>query len=117
MRALDSDGDWTFGKGQNDYKNGVKAVVENVNTRLNEFLGDCFFNTAAGLDWFGLIGGKDTKPLNLAVSAVILNTEDITGILQLTTTLTSGRSFTVNYQAETSFGTAASSFVFDPALA
>lgn len=114
VRALDEDHDWLFGKGQNDYLQGRAACVQNINTRLYEFLGDCFFNNGAGISWFTLLGSKDQVPLNLAISAVILNTDDVTGINQLSATLSVTRNFSVIYEVATSYGTAADTFIFDP---
>lgn len=106
VRALDSNGDWTFGKGQNDYKSANNAVAQNIQTRLLSFLGDCFFDVTAGIDWFNLLGGKDQLALNLAVSATILNTENVTGILQLFLTFTPRtRSISIQYQVQTIYST------------
>lgn len=114
VRALDIDHDWQFGKGANDYLQGRAATVQNINTRLYEFLGDCFFNNGAGISWFTLLGGKDQTALNLAISAVILNTQDVTGIKQLSVLLNSVRDFRVEYEVATSYGTSADTFIFDP---
>lgn len=104
VRALDSSGDWEYGKGRNDYKKDKKAVEQNIATRLNSFLGDCFFDTAAGIDWFNQLGAKDQLALNLAISATILNTTYVTGLTQLSTNLDAARNFSVSYQVSTSFG-------------
>lgn len=117
VRAIDGAHDWLFGKGQNDYMRGREACMQNINTRLYEFLGDCFFNNGAGIDWFNLIGGKDQISLNLAISAIILNTQDVTGINQLFVRLSETRNFQVSYEAVTSYGTAADTFTFDPNVA
>ena len=114
VRAIDENHDWQFGKGQNDYLQGRAACVQNINTRLYEFLGDCFFNNGAGISWFTLLGSKDQTGLNLAISAVILNTQDVTGINQLTAVVNSVRDFQVSYEVQTSYGTAADTFIFDP---
>lgn len=104
VRALDAEGDWEFGKGQNDYKTANKAVAQNLQTRLKSFLGNCFFDASAGIDWFTFLGGKDTLALQLAISAVILNTDNILGIIDLTTSLSTDRVFSLFYKVTTSFG-------------
>lgn len=101
VRALDSNHDWTFGKGKNNYLIRNAAIAQNIDTRLNSFLGDCFFDIAAGIDWFNLLGAKDRTALNLAISAVILNTEGVTSIVQVFSTLTAQRLFTVQYEVNT----------------
>jgi len=108
VRALDATHDWQFGKGRNDYKRNLNAVVQNINTRLNSFLGDCFFDMGGGIDWFNLLGAKDQTALNLAISAVILNTAYVTGLLQISANPDVARRFTVRYAVVTSFSSTAS---------
>lgn len=59
--ALDDNHDWVFGQGQADYREGLDCLVENLETRLLSWKGDCFFDTEAGLDYANLIGsfGKE----------------------------------------------------------
>ena len=115
VRALDSDGDWTYGKGKNNYLTDLNAVVQNINSRVKSFLGDCFFDLGAGIDWFHLIGSKNQTTLNLSIAAVILNTEDVTGILLLNVDLDhETRSFSVSYKVQTSYSTTiTNSFIYD----
>lgn len=113
VRSIDLAGDWLFGKGQNDFKSNNAAITQCIRTRLQSFLGDCFFNTAAGIDWFNLLGAKNQIALNLAISAVILNTENVTGILQLSLSLDSERAFSVSYRAQTVYSVAADTFQYD----
>lgn len=51
IRALDSTGDWQFGKGIQDYKKDLDALKQNILTRVKEWKNDCFFNPSAGPDW------------------------------------------------------------------
>ena len=69
VRAIDDDGDWFFGKGQNDYKTQKSGVAQEIRTRLSSFYGDCFFDTEAGIDWFNLLGGRDKLAIQISVSA------------------------------------------------
>ncbi len=116
VRAIDGSHDWLFGKGQNDYVRNLAAVVQNINTRLSAFLGDCFFDNAAGIDWFNLLGNKDQLALNLAVSAVILNTENVTGIFQLSLTISVRRNIEIRYVVQTTYSRASATFAFDPGV-
>jgi len=104
VRAIDSTGDWLFGKSLNDYVSANAAVKQNIRTRLLEFLGDCFFNIAAGIDWLNLLSGSKSEfALNLSISSVILNTTNVTGILQLSIGLTSQRKISISYQVQTTY--------------
>lgn len=105
VRSLDQTGDWTFGKGFNDYKSGIKAQEQNISTRLNSFVGDCFFATADGVDWFNLLGAKDKLAIQLAVSSVLLNTQNVTSIISVNVALDLDRQMTLSYQVQSQFGT------------
>jgi hypothetical protein len=111
VRALSSIGDWTYGAGKNNYLSANAAVAQAIATRLQSFLGDCFFATDAGIDWFTFLGGsKNQLALHLAISAVILNTQTngmsvVTGITTLSVILNDmTRNFVITYSATTVFG-------------
>lgn len=103
VRAIDSQGDWTFGKGRSNYITDLAAIRQNIRTRLLSFLGDCFFATNDGIAWFDLLGSKDQLQVNLAVSSVILNTQFVTGLQQLSISLNDNRQLTIQYEVQTAF--------------
>lgn len=103
IRALDSDGDWTYGNGKNSYKKDQDAAAQLVETRVKSFVNDCFFASDAGIDWFNLLGQKNQLALYLAISSTILNTESVTKLLTLSVNTDSLRLFSVAYKALTSF--------------
>lgn len=113
IRALDVNNDWTDGQGKNNYLSGQAAVAQLIATNLRSFLGDCFFSAGSGIDWFNLLGNKDETALNLAISATILNTSNVTGRLQISVTLNAARLITINYSVTTAFGNVNDVFVFD----
>lgn len=114
VRALDANGDWIYGTGANAYLTGNAEVAQAIQTRLLSFLGDCFFDVGAGIDWFGFLGGKDQIGLNLAISAVILNTANVTGIRQLSVSLNDNtRIFSVQYQVQTTYSVLSGAFQYD----
>lgn len=110
VRALSPTGDWTFGAGKNNYLQANAAVAQAIGTRLLSFLGDCFFATNVGIDWFNLLGNKNQLALQLAISATILNTQSlgqnvVTGITNLSLNLDhTSRLFSVTYSATSIFG-------------
>lgn len=116
VRALDVNHDWLFGKGQNDYLQANAAIAQNINTRLASFLGNCFFDVGAGIDWFNLLGAKNQTTLNLSISSVILNTAEVTGLLQISVGLNNLRQLTVNYRVQTVYSTTSNTFVFDSTI-
>lgn len=105
VRQITQSGDWTYGAGRNNYLSANAAVAQTIACRLMSFLGDCFFATDAGIDWWNLLGGKNELALQLAINAVILNTENVTGIVTLNVALDhETRAFSISYTASTSFG-------------
>lgn len=81
VRAIDINNDWTFGKGRNNYVSNNAAIEQLIQTRLQSFLGDCFFALSDGLDWFNLLGSKNQIALELAVRSIILNTTGVTELV------------------------------------
>jgi hypothetical protein len=110
VRSIDSNNDWLFGKGKNDYKRGLNAIQQSIKTRLQEFLGDCFFAQNNGIDWFNLLGSKNQQELGLAISSVILNTEDVTRITEFDLTIDNSRNALIQYEVETIYGRSLNAF-------
>lgn len=100
VRSLNKDKDFTFGSGKSNYLSAQLAIVQNVETRLKEFLGDCFFNTQAGIDWFNLMDKGREADLLKSVQLVILGTDGVVGINSFDYTLVD-RKLTVTYDIKT----------------
>lgn len=83
IRATDSDGDWTFGAGKNNYKSGNAAMAQLIRSRLLMFVADCFFDLEAGVDWFNLLGSKNQQALNFNIKSVIINTENVVSVQEV----------------------------------
>lgn len=83
LRALDANGEWTFGKGKNNYLTLNAAIGQNIGSRLKSILGDCYFDTKAGLDSFNFMGSKDITGFQLAVNATIINSTGVTKVNRL----------------------------------
>lgn len=104
VRTLTPVGDWTYGNNLSGYLQGNDAIRQQISCRLQQFIGECFWDTQAGIDWFSWLGGKNPAGLNLAINAVILNT---TGVLALNgsgfTADPVTRKFTVQWNVTTVF--------------
>lgn len=87
FRNLDSNGDWCFGKGRNSYVKDNQALMLNIKTRLLEFLGDCFWDTDKGIDWWTLLGGKDLRKILVDVQRTILQSYQVKRIADMNYTL------------------------------
>ena len=104
IRALDSEGDWTFGKGLSNYNKETRAIEQNISTRYNEWVGDCFFNSEAGIDWYNRLdyGSKDI--LENDIKSLILKSYGVVEILSISSTLIN-RVFNATYTIRTIFST------------
>jgi len=106
-RALDTNNDWTFGKGKASFTRKMDALVLNVKTRLRSWRGDCFFATAEGVDYNNFLNIGTKVFLDSDVKRVILQSE---GILQITsyesTIDEEGRGFTAQVSVQTIYGAA-----------
>lgn len=101
FRQITNDGDWTFGKGLNNYARDNKAIGLNIRTRIYSWVGDCFFDTEAGIDWINRLGSKNQRQLlELDLRNIILQTDGVTGLLEFSTNLI-GRKFTADYSVQT----------------
>lgn len=113
IRAVDVNNDWTFGQGLNNYRSGLDAVAQDISNSLKMFLGDCFFATPVGIDWFNLLGGKNLLALNLSINATILNVPGVTGILQSSSSLSNNRVLTVQYSVQTIYSVLQGTYVYN----
>ncbi len=103
FRNLDSDGDWTFGSGRGNYVSGNAAIGLNIKTRILSWVGDCFFNQGAGIDWVNRLGSKNQRALlELDLRRIILQSFGVTGIISVATVL-NNRNFSANYSVNTTF--------------
>ncbi len=117
VRAIDyATNDWLFGKGANDYRQNNDAVKQNIFTRLNSVLGNCFFDLGAGVDWFNLLGSKNQTGLNLAIASTILNTPNVIQIKQISSGLNVDRQFQVNFEVLTTYSTVIGTFIFNSSV-
>lgn len=101
VRSLDVNNDWNFGKGKNDYLKLNDAIGQSLVTRVKSFLGDCFFDTEAGIDWWNLLGGKDSDAINFAVKTVVLNTDGVVSLVDNGFVLDGNRLMNPSYTVET----------------
>lgn len=101
FRALDDKNDWCFGKGLQDMATLNQAIGLNIKTRLLSWVGDCFFDMQAGIDWVNRLGSKNQRELlELDIKRVILQSEDVTGIVDFQTSV-DGRRFSATYTVTT----------------
>lgn len=103
IRNLDANHDWTFGASISNYLTLEDEIALNIETRVLSFLGDCFFATNEGIDWFNLLDYRYNPRLELAVSETIKNTPGVTGINSVDLLVGQNRKMVIHYNIQTQF--------------
>lgn len=103
VRATTLQGDWTFGNGIAGYIQGNAAIAQQIQTSVLQILGECFWDAGAGIAWFQWLQSFDPNGLALAISSVILNIQNVTGINSINVTLGANRIFSASWSVSTVF--------------
>lgn len=101
FRNLDGQHDWVFGSGKNSYVTENQEIGLNIETRVLSFLGDCFFATEEGIDWWNLLDMGKQEQLENSVQETIKNTPGVTAINSVDVVLGANRKITITYDVQT----------------
>ncbi len=101
FRNLSGNGDWVFGSGKNSYVTENLEIGVNIQTRVLSFLGDCFFATEEGIDWFNLLEMGKQEQLENSVQETIKNTPGVTAINSVDIVMGANRRITITYDVQT----------------
>lgn len=96
-------GDWTFGQGQQNYLTGEAEINQDIATALKVFLGECFFDTSFGVDWWNLIGGRNAAAIVLQCRKIIAARPGVTKITSVFAALDASRALRISYNVSTVF--------------
>ena len=82
-RALDTDGDYTFGKGSGNFFHDIAAApAQACKTRLRLIRGEWFLDITNGTPYNSqILGAGMVSIYDEAIKSVILNTPGVTGII------------------------------------
>ena len=101
FRNLTANNDWVFGSGKNSYVTENQEIGLNIQTRVLSFLGDCFFATEEGIDWWNLLDMGKQEQLENSVQETIKNTPGVTAINSVDVVLGANRKITITYDVQT----------------
>lgn len=101
FRNLTASHDWTFGSGKSNYVSGNQEIALNIKTRVLSFLGNCFFATDEGIDWFNLLDYRYQDRLENEVQQVVIQTPGVTGINSIDIITTADRQIRIAYDVQT----------------
>ena len=107
-RVLDVDGDYTFGKQEQNFLNSADAVGQAIKTRLKLLLGEWWEQTSEGLPLFQSILGKsgsadNVNGVDLLIQEIIGGTTDVIQITDFSSTL-DNRQYSLSCSVETKYG-------------
>ena len=103
IRSLDANGDWNMGRGLQDFLTELAACELNLKTRLREWVGDCFWNLNAGVDYNNYLDIGTKNLLDLNIQRAILQSDGVVQLTNYVSVLTL-RELTVTASVQTVFG-------------
>ena len=107
VRKLDTNGDYSFGRGQqNLWVNVPDAPAQKVKTRLGLFTNEWFLDRTAGTPWnTKVLGVRTGATRDAVIQARTLGTLGVTGITSYSSTLNRDtRAYDVNLTINTAYG-------------
>ncbi len=109
-RALDSKGDYCFGRGSSEFLAGIEAVRQAIQTKLNLLQGEWWEAPSEGLPLFQEILGdpeslKELSMTDLLIKSRILDVKDVTGFASFKSEYNpSARHYTAHAVVNTIYG-------------
>lgn len=78
VRTLDSNWDWNFGRGLQDYAQESLSSAYDVKQKSLSWYNDCFFDMLSGIDYKNILGAKGGKEaLDQSLKKIITVQPDI----------------------------------------
>lgn len=87
FRQLTPSGDWTFGHGISGYATAERAIELNIQTRLQSWVGDCFFAMGDFVDWVSRLNKGQEQNLVSELKSIILQSFGVVSIVDFSSQL------------------------------
>lgn len=103
IRNVTRDWDWTFGNSQSNYVRNEYAVTLDIQMKIKEWYGDCFFALQNGIPWQVRLGQHSQK--QLLDNDLISTIQSVEGVLNITefTSTTDGRIYRAQCRVYTKY--------------
>lgn len=103
IRNVDSRWDWTFGQSQTNYVKDEYAIILDIQMRIKEWYGDCFFALQNGIPWQTRLGSHGQK--GLLDQDLIKRIQETDGVLRVSdfSSSTDGRRYRAQCSVYTRF--------------
>jgi hypothetical protein len=82
-RALTPSGDWTYGAGLQNYLTAERAIEQNIVTTVNSWVGDCYWFTSFGVDWYNRLDVGQQKNLVQEIKQTILGCYGVVAVFSI----------------------------------
>lgn len=105
FRNLDGHHDWTFGIGRNNYVTQNQEIALNIKTRVLSFLGDCFFATDEGIDYWNLLEYNKQAQLENAITSKVAETDGVQKVNTIDVIIGANRKMMLEYSVYTIYST------------
>jgi hypothetical protein len=111
VRALTADYDYAFGQSaQNFLVDSPEAVGQIVETSMNLYYGEYYWDTTQGMPWFdGVIGKFSQNEADLTIQAFIASIPNVTSVTSFESTV-EGRNYSATATIITPYGSTTVSF-------
>ena len=84
VRALDKNGDWTWGQGKANYLTKSAEIAQNITTRVRSFKNDWFLDTDANINWFTILGNlNNQETIRREIERVTIETAGVKSIKKI----------------------------------
>lgn len=104
FRTLDIDHDWTFGSGKQGYSKDLSALMFDLKTRILSWVGDCFFDQSAHIDWKNLLDYRNSDEIKTAIKKVAARTQGVLSVSDVELEMRSNRNVMATFSVDTIFG-------------
>ena len=101
FRQVDTKNDWKLGGGMSSYATANNAIMLGIATTLRTFLGECFFNTDIGVNWFQLINERNKDYVILSIKSAISGCYGVVSVNEVTYTYDVSRVLKITYTINT----------------
>ncbi len=103
-RTLDSNWDFKYGKGLNDYAQGSLNVAYAVKMKILSWYKDCFFAMEDGVDWKNILGNKNSKEeADISIKDIVQTEPEITELVYFDSTV-EDRKYSCTIKFKTVYG-------------
>jgi len=111
FRLLDANHDWSLGAGKQSYTQNLQALMLDLKTRILSWVGDCFFDLDAGIDWKNHLEYNTQNQLESSIKNIAFRTIGVTKVNEISISLDNTRLAAVRLSCDTIYGSNIQNFI------